>query len=653
MLKLLTLIWLFHGSQPPWSILTPTAPHAEFAEPAHPASPFTVKMNVQLAAFAGERVVLDMPGALTVRLRQHNPLDRDRQNYPANAMPDGTVPVLEATLQLRSVDHPKWKSMTIGIPLALLPQPYGKHEVVLDFSGVRWSIYVDGTLLDNDFPYGYPAWRAQNKWSMDPAVVRKAELFVPGLQPVAKSTKRTPQEIQYWTPPGHNSWVGDVATLTYGGRYHVFYLYDRRHHESKFGCGAHYFEHLSTADFKTWTEHEAATPLEEQWECIGTGVPFVFNQKLCLSYGLHTTRVHPKETTALPAQWDYLNKNGRTAAFPRATTKGWPAGSTYAICTDGLARFRKSGVLFHPCENPSVFTDPEGRLRMMANYGSNGIWESDAIDGGWHCINPGFPPGGDCTFFFRWGTFDYIIGGFTKLWSKPADAPISAYQDVVARGLDFYDGSNVPSICEVPGGRFLMAAWIAVRGWGGTLVIRELIQFPDGRIGSKWMKEIMPKTGKEKLIVPPLTEARQVEVPSRSFLLSFLVEPAVPGQGRIGMTLLPAEGQAAATELQIRLAQGSAQWANGFLDRWAAPEKSLREGGGPNAIEQLIGVDQPFEVRVLVKSTDKLGGSLVDAEIAGQRTLISYRPELLTRRLFFRSEGVVLKNVRIAPLHQD
>ena len=103
-------------------------------------------------------------------------------------------------------------------------------------------------------------------------------------------------------PAGHNNWVGDVTTFYHQGRYHVFYLYDRRHHQSKFGQGAHYFEHLSTTDFKTWTEHEAATPLDEQWECIGTGTPFVFNGKLCLSYGLHTTRVYPEGKTTLPAQ---------------------------------------------------------------------------------------------------------------------------------------------------------------------------------------------------------------------------------------------------------------------------------------------------------------------------------------------------------------
>ena len=109
-------------------------------------------------------------------------------------------------------------------------------------------------------------------------------------------------DIQYWTPPGHNTWVGDVVTLFHKGRYHVFYLYDRRHHQSKFGCGAHYFEHISTEDFKTWKVHEAATPLEEQWECIGTGTPFVFQDQLCISYGLHTTRVYPQEQNDAPGE---------------------------------------------------------------------------------------------------------------------------------------------------------------------------------------------------------------------------------------------------------------------------------------------------------------------------------------------------------------
>ena len=189
----------------------------------------------------------------------------------------------------------------------------------------------------------------------------------------------------------------------------MFYLFDRRHHQSKFACGAHYFEHLSTADFKTWTEHEAATPIEEQWETIGTGTPFVYKDRLCISYGLHTTRIYPQEKTTLPAQWEYLKAHGRTGSFHRANTPGVPAGATYSVSQDGVSNFKKSGIMFHPCENPSVYTDPSGKLRLLANSRSNGIWESESVDGGWRCISPGFPPGGDCTFFFRWGKFDYII----------------------------------------------------------------------------------------------------------------------------------------------------------------------------------------------------------------------------------------------------
>lgn len=44
-----------------------------------------------------------------------------------------------------------------------------------------------------------------------------------------------------------------------------------------------------------------------------------------------------------------------------------------------------------------------------------------------------------------------------------------------------------------------------------------------------------------------------------------------------------------------------------------------------------------FTVRVMVKASDKIGGSLVDAEIAGQRTLISYRPDLTVRRMGFET----------------
>ena len=68
------------------------------------------------------------------------------------------------------------------------------------------------------------------------------------------------------------------------------------------------------------------------------------------------------------------------------------------------------------------------------------------------------------------------------------------------------------------------------------------------------------------------------------------------------------------------------------------------------AIEKLLDVDRPFTVRVIVKGDDKIGGSLIDAEIAGKRTMLSYRPELTAKRLMFRTEGIEVKDVEITAL---
>jgi hypothetical protein len=665
MIELLTFLWLFNTTQPAQSTLAAQAPQAQFAAPANTTNGFTVKLTVDLKKLEGEKNILEIPGVLRVSLRSHDPRDRKLQNYPAFPMPDGSVPVLEAAVMLYSTQFPEGKEMIVGIPLAMLKQPEGKHEVVLNFSGVRWTMYVDGELLDNDFPLGYPRWADKPVWKMDAEHVTQAAFFSPAITPEKKPAP-TPRlaGVQYWTPPGHNAWVGDVATFFHAGRYHVFYLYDRRHHQSKFDKGAHYFEHLSTADFKTWIEHEAATPLEEQWECIGTGTPFVSDGKFCVAYGLHTERIFPDEKTTLPAQLDWLQRHGRTGTFDR-TAPGAPIGSTYSVSEDGISSFKKTWTFFHPCRNPSVYNDPSGKLRMIANHAGGkktpmpgcckGIWESDSVDGGWHCVNADFPPGGDCTFFFRWGRFDYIIGGFKNLWSKPADAPDSAYEDVVAKGLDFYDGLNVPAITEVAPGRFLMAGWTKIRGWGGNLVIRDLLQLPDGRIGSKWMQEIMPETGASQTLAETVAGEKIFPAASRSFLLEFTVQPSGVKKGKIGLSFLPENGEQGSCELQLSLDDLRAQFGPCSLNAFAGRQKSLREGtspagGGNYAIENLLGVEQPFTVRVIVKSDDKLGGALIDAEIAGQRTMLTYRADLRVKKLHFRLENAELRNVQVAPL---
>lgn len=660
MIELLTFLWLFNTSQPPQSTLTSIVPQAEFIINENAGKNFTVKFITDLKKFDSDRTILKINNVLTVNLRQHAVSDRKRQNYPAFKMDDGSVPVLEATIDLHSSDHPDWNSMTIGIPLAILKKPFSEHEIVLNFSGVRWTMYVDGQLLDNDFPYGFPKWSARNTWNIDTKFITKAEIFTPAITPEKRTKKPTlTSSVQYWTPPGHNSWVGDVATFFYKGRYHIFYLYDRRHHQSKFGKGAHYFEHISTTDFKIWTEHEAATPLEEQFECIGTGTPFVLNNQLCIAYGLHSERIFPDNQTTRPAQIEFIRSHGYSGKFDKSSP-GAPAGATYAISQDAT-NFHKTWVFFHPSRNPSVYRDPDGKLKMLANHGAKGMWETGGdggwlIDEGWRCISPDFPPGGDCTFFFLWGRYDYIIGGFRNLWYKKAPEPISEYKDLMKEGLDFYDGSNVPSISEIPGDRFLSAAWIPITGWGGNLIIRELIQFPDGRLGSKWFQEIMPAMEKSKALK---TVENNMKIPTAgdNFMLNFNVDATVLNKGKLAITFMSDKGEENSCEFQISLDTQRAQYSNGSSKEFAETEKSLREGGSPQnvrnyAIEKLIGTEKTFAVRIIVKGDNKIGGSLIDAEIAGSRTMITYRPDLYVHNMIFRTDGLELEDVKISKIKE-
>ncbi len=656
-IELLSNSWDIHLPAKAAAQLDSAVSHAPLPAADSIEKGFAIAFTADLQRPTADRHILEIPGAVDVCLRQHNPLDRDKQNYPAYKMPDGTVPVLEAAIDLVLPVDGKTERMTVGIPLAILDEPYGQHRVVLNFTGTRWTMYVDGRLLDNDFPLGYPTTQKMTEWKIDPQFVSEAAVYYPAAEPVrAAVTSGEPQpQLQYWTPRGHNSWVGDVVSIVHDGTYHLFYLYDRRGHQSKFGRGGHYFEHLSTRDFRHWKEHEAAVPIDEQWETFGTGTPFVWDGRLCLSYGYHSTRIYPYEQTALPEQYAYLEKEGHTGSFDRHELQGIPAGSSYSISDDGGDHFLKTGRLFHPCENPGIYTDHQGRLRLLASYGARGTWASDTVGGGWHCIDADFPPGGDCTFFFSMGGRDYIVGGFTGLWAKKSTEPDSAYRDIAAEAGDFYNGLCVPTVATIPDGRCLAAGWTWLRAWGGALVIHELVSLPGGALGTRWMPELVPALSSEVTTLPGCAPGGTVAaaLPSPSFLLSFEVTPTHPGAGHLAVELLPKEdcGEQDACCWSLDCGEDRAQYSG----RGDMRQPTLHEGGSPQqgrdyAIENVPGTGGSFAVRMLVKASEKFGGTLLDTEIGRQRTMLSYRERLRPARLRLSADSLALSDITITPL---
>ncbi len=537
---------------------------------AQAAAPcFTVKLKVDLSGVtAGEALYEVGCARLALRIAGQ---DKDLQSYDTRhgnylnfPMPDGSCPVIEATICERGG--------RVGIPLGALARTDGVHDVTLNFSSPHWTICVDGVQDDDMPPAPDPfAWPKNPKEKSLSPRVKKATLSSPALAdalPKMPDSRRIARPIQYWTPDDPNAWVGDVALGTWRNRLHVFYLFDRRHHRSGDGAGRHYFAHISSADLVNWDEHPHAVPIDEWWETLGTGTPFVYKDKLHLAYGLHTSRL-----TKDPA---------------------YPIGATYAVSEDGI-HFVKSRRIVHATQNPTIYNRTDGLLGLVTGYGMVGkIWMSDHI-GDWTLHDDTIPIGGDCPCLFEWNGRYYLFQGFTKFAYSPTGAP-GTFANWTDTGLAPYEGLSVPMVAPFGTNRRIMAGWLNhVYGWGGWLVFRELIQNPDGMLGTKWVPEITPP-------VPPETFTAQ---PNQAFRLVFAQD----------------SGNGAALTFAIDPVARIATFADDVAD--VKLEAAHRAGNF--RISNLPEFTSAYPVRLVQYWDKKSNVTIFDVEIGGARTMICRR----------------------------
>ena len=157
-----------------------------------------------------------------------------------------------------------------------------------------------------------------------------------------------------------------------------------------------------------------------------------------------------------------------------------------------------------------------------------------------------------------------------------------------------------------------------------------------------------------------IDKAVSFPVKEKSFIISFDVYPSKKKAGKLAVSFLSSANDAynKACEFQIDTKALTAQYGSAIKDAFAAPEPSLRQEGSPQsvgnyAIENITGTDKPFTVRILVKSNAKLGGSIVDAEIAGQNTMISYRQDLTVENISFNLVQTGIRNIKIMKIENE
>lgn len=356
------------------------------------------------------------------------------------------------------------------------PEPGIKYRLEWLNSVIR--LFVDGKLIDEEWPLGEPA-RGECTFH-HPEAIQDLSITPLSARP-ADADMELPCPAQFYMPPYHNASVGDCMPFVSGGRYRLFHLFDRRHHQSKAQLGAHQWAQISSDDLVSWTLHPMTIGVDEQWEgSICTGSMIEHEGKI---YAFYAVRM----------------------------SDGSPAKLSWAVSEDGV-HFKKSHQYFtltDPYEptsarDPKVFRDPEGLYHMLVTTSIlDGrtrpgclahLTSHDLMNWTQHepFLVPGYPGQPECSDYFEWnGTYYLSFANNLNARYRISKTPFGPWErpkdDIVVS-----PNLAVPKMANF-NGRCLVSGWLGDGGWGGWAITYELYQRADGTLGVKYIEEMMPK----------------------------------------------------------------------------------------------------------------------------------------------------------------
>jgi len=325
----------------------------------------------------------------------------------------------------------------------------------------RIALYVNYMLNDEDWPLG----DITDINLPDPVKIMTADEFLPMI--INNNTKIT--DINGWSPDGHNTSAGDCMPFSHDSVYHLFYLFDRRHHRSKWGLGAHQWAHISTKDFTDWTEHPMAISVDEQYEgSICTGSVMEFGG---VYYAYYAVRM----------------------------SDGSPARLTYSVSNDCI-NFTKSNkfiTLHKPFEpvsarDPKIILGQDGKFHMFVttSYKERGALAhliSDNMEEWTQLDEPVITSVGDewqpeCPDYFYYNGWYYLIyspNGTRYLMSREPFGPWIKPDD----NLLSKETLGIVPKTAIFNNRIIITGWVDTDGqWGGTLKLGEALQNDDGTL---------------------------------------------------------------------------------------------------------------------------------------------------------------------------
>jgi len=349
--------------------------------------------------------------------------------------------------------------------------------VALSFDTHKLELRVNGILQDEEWPLGM--------MELEGAVcVMSPTDFALSAKGISvPETPNAPKKIaiKAFRPQGHNVYAGDCMPFDHDGTYHLFYLYDRRRHNSKYGLGAHQWAHLATDDLINWYEHPMAISIDEQFE-----------GSICTGSFIH-------------------NKGVFYAFYAVRMSDGSPAKITYSTSADCINFTKTNKILtLSDCydqvsaRDPKVFLGEDGQFHMLVTTSINDEARLGALA---HLVSPNledwmemetpFIAADDraqpeCPDYFKFGDWYYLIYslyGQAKYeiskspfdgWTKPESNTIGTVS------------LRVPKIAAF-GERLIAAGFIPIMsdGYGGEISCLEVFQQSDGTLEFGLVKELL------------------------------------------------------------------------------------------------------------------------------------------------------------------
>lgn len=551
--------------------------------------------------------------------------------------------------------------MRIGVPTDIIGLREW-HDIIIRFNNANLELFVDGVLVDEEWSHGslyrfcspfmigasfedgkinsgfygmidhVALWdRALDDEEIASLSGGKESIDKREIEILGKENT----ELQYWCPRGYNTFVGDCMPFYHDGEFRLYYLFDRRHHTSKWGMGAHQFAQSSSKDLVHWKHHPLSLPITEQWECsLGTG---------CIVY--HEGKYY-----------EYYIHHGKRGYFSDAPYMR----ETILLATgDDAINFTKDPKPVVPIDyrefgdvNPDVFPDPSGKRYYMSISGWKVFASTDLHK--WEETNelssPQDIPRWICCSYFEWNGWYYFAGcGMYRMSREPLG---SDWNWAEPSNPATQEGLGVPKIAAFTGNRYLMVGFLG-KGYGGEAIFRELVQHEDGTLGTKFPLEMIPKCDEPLNLTFSLLSVREGAIninAQNGFVFGFYEN--IPNNVRITLKV-KSNPNVQYFGLCFR---GEGNYENGCELRFE-PAKQRVQYSSPNngniapesnrCINGVTGLDKDFALDIIVKN------DFVDTCIDNRRTIITRFADTLDgdRLFLFASDGdVIFEDIKIRPL---